>query len=49
MMCERCRAGQMLEYEKNVGRDRVAVIRGLRCERCGFVQLSDDDSVWAAV
>ncbi|MDE1857496.1 MAG: hypothetical protein KGI26_00300 [Thaumarchaeota archaeon] len=50
MMCERCHAGQMLEYEKRLGRSgKETVIRGLRCERCGYVQLSDDDAVWSAV
>lgn len=49
-MCERCHAGQMLEYEKSLAHGgKSAVIRGTRCERCGFVELSDDDAVWSAV
>jgi predicted Zn-ribbon and HTH transcriptional regulator len=49
-MCERCRAGQMVEYEKSLGRGgKATVIRGLRCDRCGFVVLSDDDAIWSAV
>lgn len=40
----------MLEYQKSLGRGgKVAVISGLKCERCGYVELSDDDAVWSAV
>ena len=40
----------MTEYEKSLGRGgKMTVIRGLRCERCGFVELDDDDAVWSAV
>ncbi len=49
-MCERCHAGQMLEYEKSLGRGaKTAILHGLKCERCGYVELTDDDSVWSAV
>ena len=47
-MCERCHAGQMLEYEKKLSRgDKVTVITGVRCERCSYVELSDDDAIWS--
>ena len=49
MMCERCRAGQMVEYERTVGSEgKVATIRGSRCERCGFTLLDNDEDVWSA-
>jgi len=49
-LCERCHAGQMLEYERSVGKGaKATVIRGLKCERCGYVELSDDGSIWSAV
>lgn len=47
-MCERCHAGQMLEYEKVLG-GKATTIRGQKCERCGYVQLYDDDAIWSAV
>jgi hypothetical protein len=50
MICERCHAGQMLEYERTVGTgSKTAVIRGTRCERCGYTSLDDDDEIWSAV
>ncbi len=50
MICERCRAGQMVEYERKVGTgDKVATIRGTRCERCGFTALDNDEEIWSAV
>ena len=49
MICERCHAGQMVEYERQVGRESKVTIRGTRCDRCGYVQLSNDDDVWSAV
>jgi predicted Zn-ribbon and HTH transcriptional regulator len=49
-MCERCHAGQMLEYEKSLTHGgKTATIRGAKCERCGYVELSDDDAIWSAV
>lgn len=39
----------MLEYEKSLGRgEKVVIIKGLKCERCGFVLLADDDAIWSA-
>jgi hypothetical protein len=40
----------MIIYERKVGEGPdVAVIRGLKCDRCGFVQLDNDDDIWSAV
>ncbi|MDE1852309.1 MAG: hypothetical protein KGI38_01045 [Thaumarchaeota archaeon] len=50
MICERCHAGQMVEYVRVVGRgENTAEIKGVRCERCGYTELTDDDGIWAAV
>jgi hypothetical protein len=50
MICERCHAGQMVSYERVVGKgEKVARIAGSRCDRCGYVALDDDDDVWSAV
>ena len=48
MMCDRCHAGQMLEYETTVGKERPVTIRGTRCERCGYTMLDNDEDVWSA-
>jgi hypothetical protein len=40
----------MLKYERTLAKGgRAAVIKGLKCERCGFVELYDDDSIWSSV
>ncbi len=39
----------MLEYERSVGGANAVTIRGLRCERCGFTDLDNDEDVWRAV
>jgi predicted Zn-ribbon and HTH transcriptional regulator len=40
----------MLEYEKSLTHGgKTATIRGAKCERCGYVELSDDDAIWSAV
>ena len=50
MTCERCHAGQMLEYERKVGTDKNEVsLYGRRCERCGYTDLDRDVDVWSAV
>ncbi len=50
MMCERCHAGQMVEYERKVGTGgKEALLVGRKCDRCGFYQLDSDDDVWSAV
>ena len=49
-MCERCRAGQMVEYRRQVGNgQKTAVLEGRRCERCGFTQLDNDEDIWSSV
>jgi uncharacterized OB-fold protein len=50
LICERCHAGQMVEYRRTLGGgEKTAEIVGTRCERCGYTQLDNDDDVWAAV
>lgn len=50
MICDRCHAGQMVEYERKVGTGITsAVIRGTRCERCGYTNLDNDEDIWSAV
>ncbi|MGD0636471.1 MAG: hypothetical protein ABSA72_00325 [Nitrososphaerales archaeon] len=50
MMCERCHAGMMIEYERKVGSvGKGTTLVGRKCERCGYTQLDSDDDVWAAV
>jgi predicted HNH restriction endonuclease len=49
MICERCHAGQMREYERKVGPNGMTTIRGTRCDICGFTLLEDDGDIWSAV
>ena len=49
MICEKCHAGMMLEYERTVGSGSKTTIKGTRCERCGFTVLDNDDEIWSAV
>lgn len=50
LICERCHAGQMVAYERRIGDpSRLTVIRGLRCDRCGFTHLENDEDIWSAV
>ena len=50
LICGKCRAGQMLEYEKDLSlAGKKSKIVGRRCERCGYIQLDNDDDVWAIV
>ncbi len=49
MICDRCHAGQMQEYVRTVGSGSKATIRGMKCERCGFTILDNDDEIWSAV
>lgn len=50
MICDKCHAGQMIEYERKVGAGRKeTILAGRRCERCGFTQLDSDDDIWSAV
>jgi predicted Zn-ribbon and HTH transcriptional regulator len=50
LICERCHAGQLLRYERTVGKEGASVtVTGVRCERCGYTQLDNDDDIWSAV
>lgn len=49
MVCDKCHAGQMVEYSRTVGGLKPAVITGTRCDRCGFTLLDDDESIWSTV
>jgi DNA-directed RNA polymerase subunit M/transcription elongation factor TFIIS len=50
MICDKCHAGQMLEYQRKVASGaKETTLTGRRCERCGFTQLDSDDDVWSAV
>ncbi|MBI2648986.1 MAG: hypothetical protein HYY68_01880 [Thaumarchaeota archaeon] len=50
LICDKCHAGQMIEYERKVAsRGKEIILAGRRCERCGFTQLDSDDDIWSAV
>ena len=49
MICERCHAGQMVEYRRTLMGDKETTIVGSRCDRCGFTLLDNDDDIWSAV
>jgi hypothetical protein len=50
MICEKCRAGQMIEYQRIIkGSEKEAIILGRKCDRCGYIQLDSDDDIWSAV
>ena len=50
MICDRCHAGQMVEYDKVIERGSgEARLAGRKCDRCGYTQLDNDDDVWSAV
>ncbi|MDA4122755.1 MAG: hypothetical protein OK456_06200 [Thaumarchaeota archaeon] len=50
MICDKCHAGQMLEYQRTISSGtKETVLTGRRCERCGFTALDSDDDVWSAV
>ena len=50
MIRDKCRAGQMVEYERSIlAGGKKAVLKGTKCDRCGFTQLDSDDDVWSAV
>ena len=50
MICDKCHAGQMIEYERKVASGRKeTILMGRRCERCSFTQLDSDDDIWSAV
>ena len=40
----------MLEYERTiVNGGKKTVIRGTKCERCGYIQMDRDDDIWSVV
>lgn len=40
----------MVEYErKALAGGKEVVLRGRRCDRCGYTLLDNDDDVWSAV
>jgi ribosomal protein L37E len=40
----------MLEYERDVGpQGKETIIKGTRCERCGYTSLNDDEDIWSSV
>lgn len=50
MICDKCRAGQMLEYEKTFDSNgKRAKILGRKCERCGHIKLDNDEDIWSIV
>jgi len=50
LICDKCHAGQMVEYQREVGTgSRKAVISGTKCTICGFTLLVNDLDIWAAV
>ncbi|MGD0319137.1 MAG: hypothetical protein ABSB56_05540 [Nitrososphaerales archaeon] len=50
MICERCHAGQLVEYQRQMGGGgKTVTIKGTRCDRCGFTELENDDDIWSAV
>ncbi|MDG6942889.1 MAG: hypothetical protein JRN12_02930 [Nitrososphaerota archaeon] len=50
MTYERCHAGQLTEYEREIERaGRNATIRGIRCALFGYIELTDDEAIWSAV
>jgi len=50
LICERCHAGQLVEYKRQMGGGgKTVTIKGTRCDRCGFTELENDDDIWSAV
>ncbi len=50
MICERCHAGQMVQYQRKIAPGKKeTVLTGTRCDRCGYTELDNDDDVWSAV
>jgi hypothetical protein len=40
----------MVEYERKIlAAGKEAVLKGWKCDRCGYTQLDSDDDVWSAV
>jgi len=50
MICDKCRAGQLVEYERTMlNGDKKTRILGRKCDRCGYTQLDSDDDIWSIV
>ena len=50
MMCDKCHAGRLVEYQRQVGSGgKTVTIKGTRCEMCGFTNLENDEDIWSAV
>ncbi|HXQ92009.1 MAG TPA: hypothetical protein VN739_03320 [Nitrososphaerales archaeon] len=50
MICDKCRAGQMIEYERTMlNGDKKTRILGHKCDRCGYTLLDSDDDIWSIV
>ncbi len=50
MICNKCRAGQMVEYQRKIhGKSGETTISGSKCDRCGYISLDSDDDIWSAV
>jgi predicted nucleic-acid-binding Zn-ribbon protein len=50
MICTKCRAGQMQEYQKTISRGgKESTIFGRKCDRCGYIELDSDDDIWSVV
>ena len=50
MICGKCRAGQMIEYERTMtNAGKKTTILGRKCDRCGYIQLDSDDDIWSIV
>ena len=50
MMCDKCRAGQMIEYARKINaKGKEATLVGSKCTLCGYTKLDSDDDIWSAV
>jgi DNA-directed RNA polymerase subunit M/transcription elongation factor TFIIS len=50
MICDKCHAGQMAEYERTLtSGGKKTTIFGRRCDRCGYIRLDSDDDIWSVV
>jgi hypothetical protein len=51
MICDKCHAGQMVEYSRKISPKTAAeiTIMGSKCDRCGYIKLDSDDDIWSAV
>jgi hypothetical protein len=47
--CERCHAGELMDYERRIEGEENVTIRGMRCSLRGYTELADDEAIWTAV